>query len=211
MEQIDRAGSELSPVAAFAIVPDPEEGSAGVAVWVSNRLTRTTTVQRVQIRAGQRRSRRRAAGRRDGRPGAGQPAGPVAARRDLARAGGGGAVHRRELLVVAGARRRRGACVWRSASGCSPTSTRSPRRGRPRWRCPTGASTASRCASAWRGWARASTCRRRDGTGARLQRALLSVGVVRLFRADQQPAADDLGGGRRASPGRAGDRRSGGA
>jgi hypothetical protein len=51
MTQIDRAGNELSPVAAFAIVRDPDEGASGVAVWVSNRMTRTTTVQRVQIRS----------------------------------------------------------------------------------------------------------------------------------------------------------------
>jgi hypothetical protein len=52
MTQIERAGTDLSPVAAFAIVRDPDEGSSGVVVWVSNRMTRTTTVQRVQIRSG---------------------------------------------------------------------------------------------------------------------------------------------------------------
>jgi hypothetical protein len=54
MTQLEKAGSDLSPIAplaAFAIVRDPDEGAAGVAVWVSNRMTRTTTVQRVQIRA----------------------------------------------------------------------------------------------------------------------------------------------------------------
>ena len=54
MTQLEKTGVDLSPVAplaAFAIVRDPDEGAAGVAVWVSNRMTRTTTVQRVQIRA----------------------------------------------------------------------------------------------------------------------------------------------------------------
>jgi hypothetical protein len=52
MVQVETAGRERGPVAAFAIVPERSEHPASVAVWVSNRITHTTTVQRVPIRAG---------------------------------------------------------------------------------------------------------------------------------------------------------------
>jgi hypothetical protein len=38
-------------VAAFAIVRDPSAGVGGIAVWVSNRMTRMTTVQHVRLRS----------------------------------------------------------------------------------------------------------------------------------------------------------------
>jgi hypothetical protein len=52
MVQVETAGQHLAPVAAFAIVRDPGDSPSGVAVWVSNRITRTTTVHRVAVRAG---------------------------------------------------------------------------------------------------------------------------------------------------------------
>jgi hypothetical protein len=52
MAQVETAGNDLDPVAAFAIVRDPGEGAGGIAVWVSNRMTRMTTVQHVRLRSG---------------------------------------------------------------------------------------------------------------------------------------------------------------
>jgi hypothetical protein len=52
MEQVETAGRDLEPVAAFAIVRETSDRPGSVAVWVSNRLTHTTTVQRVQVRGG---------------------------------------------------------------------------------------------------------------------------------------------------------------
>ena len=52
MAQVETAGNDLDPVAAFAIVRDPGEGAGGIAVWVSNRMTRMTTVQHVKLRLG---------------------------------------------------------------------------------------------------------------------------------------------------------------
>jgi hypothetical protein len=52
MTQVETAGQDLAPVAAFAIVRDPGDHPSSVAVWVSNRITRTTTVHRVAVRAG---------------------------------------------------------------------------------------------------------------------------------------------------------------
>jgi hypothetical protein len=52
MAQVETAGNDLDPVAAFAIVRDPGEGAGGIAVWVSNRITRMTTVQHVKLRLG---------------------------------------------------------------------------------------------------------------------------------------------------------------
>jgi hypothetical protein len=51
MLQVETAGSDLDPVAAFAIVRDPGAGAGGIAVWVSNRLSRMTTVQHVRLRS----------------------------------------------------------------------------------------------------------------------------------------------------------------
>ena len=52
MSQVETTGRDLSPVAAFAIVRDPGAGAGGIAVWVSNRITRMTTVQHVRLRSG---------------------------------------------------------------------------------------------------------------------------------------------------------------
>lgn len=52
MAQVETAGDDLDPVAAFAIVRDPGEGAGRIAVWVSNRMTRMTTVQHVKLRLG---------------------------------------------------------------------------------------------------------------------------------------------------------------
>ncbi len=180
MAQIDRAGSELSPVAAFAIVPDPDEGSAGVAVWVSNRLTRTTTVQRVQIRAG------------NGDRAAAQLAVETV---DLVRASLPGL-----WPLDATARARAGGDLAELSSSPSPQARR--------LRLAVGVGLFADVGSVPASWApeialsygrldgvavRVSLAglgsgvdvAAPDGSGARLQRALLSLGVVRLFRADQ--------------------------
>jgi hypothetical protein len=52
MVQVETVGADLGPVAAFAIVRDANEGAGGIAVWVSNRMTRMTTVQHVRLSAG---------------------------------------------------------------------------------------------------------------------------------------------------------------
>ena len=52
MLQVETAGRDLAPVAAFAIVREASERPGSVAVWVSNRITQTTTVQRVRVRGG---------------------------------------------------------------------------------------------------------------------------------------------------------------
>jgi hypothetical protein len=52
MFQVEGAGHDLSPTAAFAIVREPGDSPRSVAVWVSNRMTRTTTVARVAVRGG---------------------------------------------------------------------------------------------------------------------------------------------------------------
>src|SRR6185503_5764645 len=52
MAQVETAGRDQSPVAAFAIVREPSESPSSVSVWVSNRITRTTTVHRVVVREG---------------------------------------------------------------------------------------------------------------------------------------------------------------
>jgi hypothetical protein len=50
MFQVETAGQDLSPTAAFAIVRESGDTLNHVAVWVSNRITRTTTVARVAVR-----------------------------------------------------------------------------------------------------------------------------------------------------------------
>ncbi len=52
MAQVETAGSEQSATAAFAIVRDREPGSDRVTIWVSNRVSGTTTMQRMQVRGG---------------------------------------------------------------------------------------------------------------------------------------------------------------
>jgi hypothetical protein len=186
MAQIDHAGSELSPVAAFAIVPDPEEGSAGVAVWVSNRLTRTTTVQRVQIRAG------------NGDRAAAQLAVETV---DLVRASLPG-LWPLDVTARAAAPRAEGELASSSSSTFS-----SPASVARRLRLAVGVGLFADVDSVPASWApeialsygrldevalRVSLAglgsgvdvTSSDGSGARLQRALLSLGVVRLFRAD---------------------------
>jgi hypothetical protein len=51
MTQVETAGDELAAVAAFAIRPEP--GSERVTIWVSNRISRTTTMQMMQIHKGE--------------------------------------------------------------------------------------------------------------------------------------------------------------
>jgi hypothetical protein len=52
MPQVETAGSDRAATAAFAIVRDHRAGSAQVTIWVSNRVTQTTTMQRMQIEDG---------------------------------------------------------------------------------------------------------------------------------------------------------------
>ena len=49
MAQVETAGQELSAVAAFAIVRDAEPSPDRVTIWVSNRVTHTTTMHRMQV------------------------------------------------------------------------------------------------------------------------------------------------------------------
>ena len=182
MAQIERAGTDLSPVAAFAIVRDPDDGSSGVVVWVSNRMTRTTTVQRVQIRSG---NGERAAAqlavetvdflraslpglwpldigaapRGDGRAGTGADGSPVASSPRLRLAVSAGMFAGFDSVPASWAPalaltygRVDGVGVRVTLAGLGP-----------------GASLSAA-----------------DGTGARLDRAMLTLGVVRLFRADRR-------------------------
>jgi hypothetical protein len=52
MAQVETAGSDQSATAAFAIVRDSEPGSDRVTIWVSNRISGTTTMQRMQVEGG---------------------------------------------------------------------------------------------------------------------------------------------------------------
>jgi hypothetical protein len=52
MTQVETAGNELSAVAAFAIVRDAEPSPDRVTIWVSNRVTRTTTMHRMHVEDG---------------------------------------------------------------------------------------------------------------------------------------------------------------
>jgi hypothetical protein len=52
MAQVETAGSDQSAAAAFAIVRDPDPGSSRVTIWVSNRISGTTTMQRMQVEGG---------------------------------------------------------------------------------------------------------------------------------------------------------------
>jgi hypothetical protein len=49
MAQVETAGSEEMATAAFALVRDREPGSSRVTIWVSNRISGTTTMQRMQV------------------------------------------------------------------------------------------------------------------------------------------------------------------
>jgi len=52
MAQVETAGSDQSATAAFAIIRDRDPGSARVTIWVSNRISGTTTMQRMQVEGG---------------------------------------------------------------------------------------------------------------------------------------------------------------
>jgi hypothetical protein len=183
MVQIERAGTDLSPVAAFAIVRDPDEGSSGVVVWVSNRMTRTTTVQRVQIRSGT--SERAAA----------QLAVETV---DFLRASLPGLWP----LDIGGSARADGRGGVGSPDG-------SPASSYPRLRLAVGAGLFAGFDSVPASWAPAlsltygrvdgvgvrvtlvglgpgASLSAADGTGARLDRAMLTLGMVRLFRTDRR-------------------------
>jgi hypothetical protein len=52
-DQVQMAGRDLSPVAAFALVRGDDEETAGsVAIWVSDRLAQRTTIQRAIVQGG---------------------------------------------------------------------------------------------------------------------------------------------------------------
>lgn len=46
---VETAGSELSPIGAFAIFVHPEEGGAVAEIWVSDRLRQKTVIQRARL------------------------------------------------------------------------------------------------------------------------------------------------------------------
>jgi hypothetical protein len=52
MAQIESAGNDRAATAAFAIVRDRDAGSGRVTVWVSNRVSGITTVERMHIEGG---------------------------------------------------------------------------------------------------------------------------------------------------------------
>ena len=183
MVQIERAGTDLSPVAAFAIVRDFDEGASGVVVWVSNRMTRTTTVQRVQIRSGN--GERAAAqlavetvdflraslpglwpldfgasGRGgDGRADTGSDGSPVASSARLRLAVGAGVFAGFDSVPASWA---------------------------PEVALTYGRVDATGVRVTLAGLGPGASLSAADGTGARLDRALLTVGVVRLFRSDRR-------------------------
>jgi hypothetical protein len=52
LSQIEKAGDEQSATAAFAIVRDRDPGSGRVTIWVSSRMTGTTTIRRMPVEGG---------------------------------------------------------------------------------------------------------------------------------------------------------------
>jgi hypothetical protein len=52
MAQVETAGAEQSATAAFALVRDRVPGSGRVTIWVSNRVSGTTTMQKMQVEGG---------------------------------------------------------------------------------------------------------------------------------------------------------------
>ena len=52
MSQVESAGTDQAATAAFAIVRDRDPGSRRVTIWVSNRVSGTTTMQRMQVEGG---------------------------------------------------------------------------------------------------------------------------------------------------------------
>ena len=145
-------------------------------------------------RGRQRRSGRRAAGRRDGRARARQPGRAVAvAAGSVDRAAG----DRRERRRPAPGRGSR----WRSASGWFAISATRPTSGRRRSRRRTAVRRPRRAPVGER--ARPRRRRLGDMGSARIERAMATLGLVRSFRADRivQPTIGI--GGRRAAPVRA--------
>jgi hypothetical protein len=182
MVQIERAGGDLSPVAAFAILRDPDEGSSGVVVWVSNRMTRTTTVQRVQIRSG---NGERAAAQlavetvdflRASLPGMwpldlagrGEGRGAAGATSD----GASGAPYARLRLAV-------GAGLFAGFDSV-------PASWAPEIALTYGRVDGIGARVTLAGLGPGASLSAADGTGARLDRAMLTLGLVRLFRADRR-------------------------
>jgi hypothetical protein len=184
MVQIERAGSDLSPVAAFAIVRDPDEGSSGVVVWVSNRMTRTTTVQRVQIRSanGERAAAQLAVETVDflraslpgmwpldlAGPGRGDGQNAIAAMSD----GSAVAPYARLRLAV-------GAGLFAGFDSV-------PASWAPELALTYGRVDGIGMRVTLAGLGPGASLSAADGTGARLDRAMLTLGLVRLFRADRR-------------------------
>ena len=52
LSQVQTAGDEQSATATFAIVRDPDLGSNRVTIWVSSRVTGTTTIRRMPVASG---------------------------------------------------------------------------------------------------------------------------------------------------------------
>jgi hypothetical protein len=184
MVQLETAGSERSPLAAFAIARGPDQSSNEVAVWVSNRMTRTTSVQHVRIRT-----------------------------ENIDRAAAQLAVETVDLVraSVAGFWPLDSASPGHDRYGAAVSSTRErdgASSGPARLRLAIGAGffrDAGTVPSSWSpeiavsygrpdriearltlaGLGSGTDVSAGDGTGARLQRALLSLGIVRLFRADR--------------------------
>src|ERR1041384_8120327 len=52
MAQVESAGSDQSATAALAIGRDREPGSTRVTIWVSNRISGTMTMERMQVEGG---------------------------------------------------------------------------------------------------------------------------------------------------------------
>jgi hypothetical protein len=52
MAQVETAGAEQSATAAFALVRDRDPASRRVTIWVSNRVSGTTTMQKMQVEGG---------------------------------------------------------------------------------------------------------------------------------------------------------------
>ena len=184
MVQIDRAGGDLSPVAVFAIVRDPDEGSAGVAVWVSNRMSRTTTVQRVQIHSsnGDRAAAQLAVETVDFLRASLPGLWPL----DIAGSGRGGdaagglssdvtpgSPYARRLRLAVGAGLFAGFDSVPASWAPEIALTYGPERG-----------VGVRVSLA--GLGPGASLSAPDGTGARLDRAMLSLGIVRLFRSDRR-------------------------
>jgi hypothetical protein len=52
MAQVEAASSDQAATAAFALVRDRDPGSSRVTIWVSNRISGTTTMQRMHVEGG---------------------------------------------------------------------------------------------------------------------------------------------------------------